>query len=301
MMSIIQGIADHLIIIMGIVLSTALLFKWLAFKSSKKDDLYFTSLTKEIEKIINEKKGEKIDIDKTENFLEDLLQLAIQRLPNRSLRSGNIDSSFASKPESTDSLPINDYLSGSKSLINNILSEIESFKSKFPPNFYDLSYRILDKDKNWTHLYGLIPIKAMSRLIDILPGLFIVGGIFGTFIGINAALPEITKLDFQNIEESSKIISSFVNSVTFSMQTSIFGIVYSVIMTVLSTLFPLDSNRDMIQKKIEDCFEGLWYKIQGEYSAEKEILNTLPKIYELMLNGNKNTESLKNNDYEKAS
>ena len=73
--------------------------------------------------------------------------------------------------------------------------------------------------KNFTISYQINftyedPNENISRLIDILPGLFVVLGIFGTFIGISMALPKIAQMDFNNLEGSGAILTEFVLNVS---------------------------------------------------------------------------------------
>jgi hypothetical protein len=175
-------------------------------------------------------------------------------------------------------LTLSDYKSDKKSLSNSILNEIGAFKSQHPPHFNNLAERVLEQDNYWTKLFGVLPIDPMSRLIDILPGVFVVLGIFGTFIGICMALPEIAQIDFNNLDESSEILSRFVQNVTFAMQTSIAGIMFSLVLTFLNTLFPVQGVRDDIIKKMGESFEMLWYRIQGGTNLEKSLMKVLPRI-----------------------
>ena len=98
------------------------------------------------------------------------------------------------------------------------------------------------------------------------------------------ALPEIAQIDFNKLDESSEILSRFVQNVTFAMQTSIAGIMFSLILTFLNTLFPVQGVRDDIIKKMGETFEMLWYRIQGGTNLEKSLMKVLPRILDSVEN-----------------
>jgi hypothetical protein len=272
--------AEHLIPVMLGLLGFALAFRWLAYKSSRYDLKYFTTFTQEMERKISEDYSNRLEVTNVEDYMENLLDTINERLPNRSIRF-NKKKDF--KPQGSLSgasqvYSLKNYKSGKKSLSNSIMNEIGAFKSHHPPHFTNLSDRILEQDRHWTHLFGTVPIDSLSRVIDILPGIFVVLGIFGTFVGICMALPEIAKIDFNQLDESSAILSSFVKNVTFSMQTSIAGIMLSLILTFLNTLFPVQGVREDIAKKVGEALEMLWYRIQGGTNLEKSLMKVLPDL-----------------------
>jgi hypothetical protein len=275
----------YLIEFMAILMGTALVIRFMAYKASKYDQLYFSTFTRQVELHINKDKENNSEAVKdVDSYLANLLGEVAKKLPNRSLRRENDQQSEKLvKPSGKNErngkiVSLRDYVQGKQALIMNIQAENSVFKAKHPPLFTELTSRIMKQDKNWTHLFGVIPINGLTRLIDILPGLFIVFGVFGTFIGISMALPEIAKIDFNNLEASGEILSTFVTNVTFSMKTSIIGIFFSLILTFLNTLFPIKNVRNGIFKKVESALELMWCTIQDETSVEKQMATVLPKI-----------------------
>lgn len=279
LMPVLNYFAENLMFVMTSLLVSALGFRWLSYKSSKYDYKYFTTFTHELERKVSEDYSNRVEVVDIDDYLENTLDLINDRLPNRSLRSKGKETARDENLGSASHVyTLKDYKSDKKSLSNSILNEIGAFKSQHPPNFDNLAERVLDQDTYWTKLFGFLPIAPMSRLIDILPGVFVVLGIFGTFIGICMALPEIAQIDFNNLDESSEILSRFVKNVTFAMQTSIAGIMFSLILTFLNTLFPVQGVRDDIIKKVGESFEMLWYRIQGGTNLEKSLMKVLPRI-----------------------
>ena len=166
-----------------------------------------------------------------------------------------------------------------RSLFHSVRGEAVSFKSPFPPNYPEIADRILEKDDNYNKLFGFLPIAPVSRLINVLPGLFVVFGIFGTFIGISMALPEIAKMDFNNLDGAGEILTSFVLAVTYAMKTSIAGILYSLIMTVLNTIAPIKALRDKTDKQFASCLENIWMAIHEKGNEEEQAIELLKKIH----------------------
>lgn len=269
--------SDYLIEFMGFLLSLALGFRWVAYHHSKQDDVYFSTFTRELESTVDKDKESHVVVDSVDVYLAKVLGEVGKKLPSRTLRSkGSSDGQEDERGSRVVSFK--DYMSGKQGLMLSIQAESSVFNCKTPPNFTELTQRIMGQDKRWTKLWSYIPIEGVSRMIDILPGLFVVLGVFGTFIGISMALPEIAKIDFNDLEASGVILNKFVLNTTYAMKTSIAGIFFSLILTVLNTLFPIKDKRNWTFKKVESSLEMLWYHIQNDYSAEKDLKDIFPKL-----------------------
>ncbi|MBT3586888.1 MAG: hypothetical protein HN509_18400 [Halobacteriovoraceae bacterium] len=277
--------SDYLIEFMGFLLILGLGFRWASYRNSKIEDAYFSTFTSEVEKVLSSYKTQNSDnaeekIEDVDAFLNHLLDDVHAKLPKRTVRNASADSGKAESLGAKNVVSLRDYVSGDQSLFLGIKSEASSFKSHFPPNFSDLSDRILEHDQNWNKLLRFFPTDAVSRMIDTLPGLFVVFGIFGTFIGISMALPEIAKMDFNNLEGSGEILTQFVLAVTYAMKTSIAGILFSLVMTILNTAAPTTGLRRKTYKKVSNCFENIWLSIHGKQTAEQELQECIPKLLE---------------------
>ncbi len=295
--------SNYLIEFMGSMLVIGLGFRWASWHASKREDAYFTGFTSEIEKtILLQKDVTHEQVEDVDKYLVELLETVSEKLPTRSLRNKKQSKSnqeTAEKMGAQNVVSLREYVKGDQSLFLGIKNESASFKSKFPPNFNELTDRILEKDDNWNKLLNFFPIGPISRLIDILPGLFVVFGIFGTFIGISMALPKIAEMDFNNLEASGEILTQFVLSVTYAMKTSIAGILFSVIMTLLNTIAPVTGMRNRTYKKISNCFENIWHSIHGEKSIEEEMHEVLPALLEEVKALRKAAEDKNESDEEK--
>ncbi len=273
--------STYLIEVMAALLVTGLFFRWAGHRKSKKEDAYFTSFTSEIEKVLMLHKENNKVVEEVEPYLSELLNEVKDKLPTRSVRNksnAKKNEEQATQIGAKNVVSFREYVKGDQSLFMGVKSEAGTFKSKFPPNFNDLTDRILEHDDSWNKILRFFPIGPISRLIDILPGLFVVFGIFGTFIGISMALPKIAQIDFNNLEASSAILMEFVLSVTYAMKTSIAGILFSLMMTFINTIAPVSGLRKKTYKKISNCFENIWHSIHGSKTIEQEMHEVFPAL-----------------------
>lgn len=275
--------ASYLIEFMLSLLVCGLFFRYMTYVSTKEDEAYFSKFTREVEANMEADKVKNEGLVDIESYLTNFLGRVNQKLPHRSLR-------FKTKNEKRDndlqegpvSFALKDYVGSKHGLIASIQSESNIFTNKTPPDFTELTHRILEEDKHWTKLFGKVPIDGISRLIDILPSLFIVFGVFGTFIGISMALPEIAKIDFNDLDGSSATLTNFVINVTFAMKTSIAGIFFSLVLTFLNTIYPIRAMRFRAFKKVETSFQMLWYHIHNESSKEKQDEVVFTKMLDVL-------------------
>jgi hypothetical protein len=273
-------VADHLIEIMGVGLMGALVMRYLAYKAGNRDQSYFLTFSRGMEKALqSEDRTQQIkDID---GWVAGLLNKIISQLPERSLRNSTVKSpdgaNFRFKENSKESFA--DFADGKKSVSHAIKQQMDVFKSSYMPNFDELTERVLMQDKQWRSVAG-VPINLLMRVLDMLPGLFVVGGIMGTFTGIAVGLPLIGKIDLGNIQESAPILTHFIDSIAFSMQCSIAGIFYSLVMTLLNGLFPISTAREDVHKNLSRVLELMWRRIHGEAisTADERIIRLLEGI-----------------------
>jgi hypothetical protein len=277
--TILQYSGSYLIDFMAATLALCLVLRIVAYYSNKRNDGYFSTMAREINITIEKDKEDKTQVSDVENYLNHFLTRVSDKLPNRSLRFKQENK----KPSVNGKMiSIEGYLSGRENFVNILKSESGIFKLQAPPNFSELTHRILGQDSNWTTIFKKLPIEGISRIIDIMPGLFVVFGVFGTFVGISLALPEIANIDFNNIETSGVTLSAFVTKTAYAMETSLAGIVFSVVMTLMNSLFPIKDVRHRIVKKVENSLQTLWYHVHFSAKNEERLIQTLNAINETL-------------------
>jgi hypothetical protein len=276
-------LSGHFLIeFMAGTLGLCLCLRWMAYLSSKRNDAYFSTLGREISNAIEKDKEEGLRIIDIDTYVGQFFSKISAKLPNRSFRFKKDEETPGKK-----TISIQGYLSGRENFVNILKSEASVFQCQTPPNFSELTQRILGQDQHWSKMLKNLPVDWVSRLIDIMPGLFVVFGVFGTFVGICLALAEIAKIDFSNIEGSSKTLASFVSNTAYAIETSLAGIVFSVLTTVMNALVPIKDVRHRIHKKVENSLQTLWYHVHFSSKAENEMISVLREL-------NKTLKSIKN-------
>ena len=160
--------------------------------------------------------------------------------------------------------------------VNDILRKIRYFKfDGDTPKFLELTKNVLQNNPCFNRIFGIIPMSGLNDLLNILPNLFIVGGIFGTFLGIMKALPELGGMDLTDAENSKMIMDTFLLKISFSMSTSIMGIVLSVSMTFINTFLSAEKQFVMTVENLTESLNTLWsISSHNQLPNGKKDLNT---------------------------
>lgn len=279
----------YLIEFMGAMLGLCFVMRWLSYLSSKRNDAYFSTLAREITIGIEKDKDAHVKVDDLETYLGRFFHDINEKLPNRSLRFQKEQHTVSGR----STISIDTYLNGRENFVNILKGESGVFHCQTPPNFSELTHRILGQDRHWTTMLKHLPVDGVSRLIDIMPGLFVVFGVFGTFVGISIALPEIAKIDFANVDGSGETLTRFVLNTAYAMETSLAGIVFSVLMTVMNALYPIKDMRVRIHKKVETSLQTLWYHVHYSRRQSDELTETLKSLRATLekLNAPKKTQA----------
>lgn len=275
------GFSTHLIEFMGFVLILALLLRYMAFRSGKTNQTYFRTLAKSVEKWLGKAEFRQTT-DSLDQWIKNLLGEVEKDLPVRGVRAQQKALPDRVLREGKRS-NVKDFMSAKRNVIYNMLQQSDALRNPHPPNFSELSERVLNQDPHWRNLFGFIPIDMLQRVLGILPGLFIIGGIFGTFIGITAALPMIATIDLGDLNSATPILNDFVGNISYSMNTSIAGIIFSVVLTMLNTMFPLASVRQEIKNNMANSFETIWHQIHNEKMShgERELVMLMRELIAL--------------------
>jgi hypothetical protein len=158
---------------------------------------------------------------------------------------------------------------GAAFLVRDTLKQIKFLrKDKSQPKLLEISKSVLQNNPCFSRVFGIIPINVFNDMLNILPGLFIVGGIFGTFLGIMKALPELSGMDLEDIEGTKLVMDTFLLKISFSMSTSIIGIVLSVSMNVINTFLHPEKLFMEIVEKYENSLDVLWNRATSNEWSE---------------------------------
>ena len=153
---------------------------------------------------------------------------------------------------------------GTAWLIKDTLQQIKYLKKdRTSPKLLEISKNIFQNNKCFKKVLGVLPCSLFNDVLNILPGIFIIGGIFGTFLGIMKALPELGGMDLTDIEGTKLIMDNFLLKISFSMSTSILGIILSVLMTVTNTVLSPEKLFTQIVDGYENSLDILWNRCQN--------------------------------------
>ena len=150
-------------------------------------------------------------------------------------------------------------------LIDDFLQHIRYLKkdSSHQPDFHEISNSVFASNPIFNRVLGIFSMSRTNDVLNILPSIFIVGGIFGTFLGIMKALPELTAMDITNAEASKVVIDNFLIKISFALSTSILGIVLSIIMSFMNTLLSPTNTYVEIVDAFNSASEILWNKSEN--------------------------------------
>jgi len=123
---------------------------------------------------------------------------------------------------------------GARSLIEDTLRQTRYHDDGNPPDFRGISKFVFMSNPYFTKLWGVIPVGLTNSVLAILPSLFIIGGIFGTFLGISKGLPALKTIYPGDVVTAQATLGNFLESMTFAMNSSVVGIFLSVIFTILN-------------------------------------------------------------------
>jgi len=126
------------------------------------------------------------------------------------------------------------------------------------PQFVDVSKNVFENNPCFSRVFGIFPTSGFNEFLNMLPGLFIVGGIFGTFLGIMKALPDLSGMDLSDVEGTKTTMDAFLLKVSFAMSTSIIGIICSVIQSVLNTSLSPERAFVSCVNKFESSLLSIW-------------------------------------------
>ena len=150
---------------------------------------------------------------------------------------------------------------GARSLIDDTLKQTRyhhSDNKDNKPDFRSISTYVFMSNPYFNKLWGVIPIGIMNSVLSILPSLFIIGGILGTFLGISKGLPALKAIDPGNVVAAQATLGNFLESMTFAMNSSVVGIFLSVCFTIMNTFLSLNSVYVRLVDKFTHSLELIW-------------------------------------------
>ncbi len=150
---------------------------------------------------------------------------------------------------------------GTAWVIRDTLKRIKTIRytDKNHPDLLQISKNILQSNPCFNRVFGIIPAAPLNDILNLMPGTFIVAGIFGTFLGIMEALPDLGGMDLSDPEQSKQIMDQFLISIAFAMSTSLLGIMLSVTSSFANTVLAPEKLFAQIVDKFENSLNIIWH------------------------------------------
>lgn len=146
-------------------------------------------------------------------------------------------------------------------MVKDILKQLKHLKwSKETPKLQQITRATLHHNPCFNKVFGVIPMGALNDLISILPGLFVVAGILGTFLGIKGGLVSLGGMDLTDIEGSKTIMDNFLHEIGFAMASSITGIAFSLTLHIINTSLSPERVYVSLVDRFESSLDLLWYR-----------------------------------------
>ena len=158
---------------------------------------------------------------------------------------------------------------GAARIVRDTLKQIKFLRyGEQHPKFLEISKSVFQNNPCFSRVFGIIPVAPATDFLNALPGLFVVGGIFGTFLGIMKALPELGGMNLNDTEGSKLIMDAFLLKVSFSMSTSVTGIFLSVATQLVNIILSPEQIFVEVVNRYELSLEYLWRRCDNNALPE---------------------------------
>lgn len=146
-------------------------------------------------------------------------------------------------------------------LVKDILKQLKFLKwTQDTPKMLNITRTTFNHNPCFNRIFGIFPIGVMNDLVSILPGLFVVAGILGTFLGIKGGLVALGSMSVENLDATRKVMDHFLQEIAYAMGSSIVGITFSLLLHVVNTIFNPDRVFSSMMDRFESALDLLWYR-----------------------------------------
>lgn len=160
---------------------------------------------------------------------------------------------------------------GASWFVVNTLKQIRFLQySNNDPKLMNITKTLLGKNPVFNRLFGVIPLGGLNEFLNMLPGLFVIGGIFGTFLGVMKGLPGLSAMDLSDPATTKTVMDYFLVEVSISMGASVTGILLSVMMTLVNISFNPERLYADMTERLENNFDLIW-----NYATNNEVPSDL--------------------------
>jgi hypothetical protein len=157
-------------------------------------------------------------------------------------------------------------------LVKDILKQLKFLKfTEETPKLLNITRATFHHNPCFNRVFGVLPMAGLNDLISILPGLFVVTGILGTFIGISGGLGDLGGMNLQDLETTKNVMDKFLHEISYAMKSSIVGIVLSLSSHVLNTIMSSEGAYVSMIDRFESALDLLWYRSDNnDYPSDEK-------------------------------
>ncbi len=150
---------------------------------------------------------------------------------------------------------------GAAFFVHDILKPLRHIKyvDSNHPKLLSTTKKAFARNPSFSKILGIFPSSRLNDVVNILPGVFIILGVFGTFVGIMKALPLLGTMDLNDIDAANATMDKFLLKISFSMSTSLVGIVLSVTMSFLNAALAPEKVFIAAVDRLEAALDSLWH------------------------------------------
>ncbi len=146
-------------------------------------------------------------------------------------------------------------------LVKDILKQLKFLKwTQETPKMLNITKATFNHNPCFNRIFGVFPIAVVNDLVSLLPGLFVVAGILGTFLGIRGGLTALGSMSVENLDATRKVMDNFLREIAFAMGSSIVGISFSLLLHVFNTIISPDRMFSSMIDRFESALDLLWYR-----------------------------------------
>ena len=246
--------ADNLMPILIFVFFLGVILKFLMYYLLKSEYNFSSAFETRTHRFLNKEYPE----DKKFNKFHEVVEFILNKTFKESYTARRI---YRKRKEDSRVVALNRVFlieTGAKSLIDDTLKQTKYHDSSRVPDFDSISRFAFNSNPYFNKLWGVIPIGLMNNIFSRLPSLFIIGGIFGTFLGISKGLPALKAMDPGNIVAAQATLENFLESMTLAMYSSVVGIFLSVCFTLLNAFMSFNTMYLSLVDRFTQSLELLW-------------------------------------------
>ena len=150
---------------------------------------------------------------------------------------------------------------GAAWMVKDLLNQLKFLKwTNDTPKLQQITRSTLSQNPCFNKVFGLVPITGVNDMVNILPGLFVIAGILGTFVGIAGGLQELGGMNLQDLDNTKNVMDRFLQEIAFAMKTSIAGIVFSLLAHVFNVMFSPERVYVSLVDRFETTLDLIWYR-----------------------------------------